>query len=69
MEDVVRRGATFYLTPEGKYSVDGRIGPCGASSIDSHPLATIYLAGVSYDPFVSKRLSMLCRIVRLDDAP
>jgi hypothetical protein len=31
------------------------------------PLATIYCVGVSYDPFVSKRLSMLYRIARLDD--
>jgi len=29
------------------------------------PLATIYLVGVSYDPFVAKRLSMLYRIVPL----
>ncbi len=31
------------------------------------PLATIYLCGVSYDPFVSKRLSMLYRMVRLPE--
>ena len=33
------------------------------------PLATIYLFGVSYDTFVSRRLSMLYRIVPLGDAP
>ncbi len=69
MEDVARRGATFYLTPEGKYSIDGRIRPMRGVVERLAPLATIYLAGVSYDPFVSKRLSMLCRIVRLGDAP
>ena len=31
------------------------------------PLATVYLFAIGYDPFVSKRLSMLYRIVRLED--
>jgi MFS family permease len=63
MEDVVRRGGTFYLTPEGKYSIDGRIGSMRGAVERLAPLATIYLAGVSYDPFVSRRLSMLYRVV------
>ncbi len=63
MEDVVRRGGTFYLTPEGKYSIDGRIGPMRGAVERLAPLATIYLVGVSYDPFVSRRLSMLYRVV------
>jgi len=67
MEDVVRRGATFYLTPEGRYSLDGTIGPMRGVIDRLAPLATIYLAGVSYDPFVAKRLSMLFRVARLDD--
>jgi MFS family permease len=67
MEDVVRRGATFYLTAEGRYSTDGRIGAMRGAIDRLAPLATIYLAGISYDPFVSKRLSMLYRVVRLDD--
>lgn len=62
MEDVVRRGGTFYLTPEGKYSTDGRIGPMRGTIERLAPIATIYLAGVSYDPFVARRLSMLYRI-------
>ncbi len=67
MEDLARRGATFYLTPEERSCVDATTGAvCGA--IDRlAPLATVYLAGVSYDPFVSKRLSMLFRVGRLDD--
>ena len=64
MEDVVRRGGTFYLTPEGKYSTDGRIGPMRGAIERLAPLATTYLAGVSYDPFVARRLSMLYRVVR-----
>lgn len=67
MEDVVRRGATFYLTPEGRYSTDGRIGSMRGAVDRLAPLATVYLAGVSYDPFVAERLSMLYRVVRLDD--
>jgi hypothetical protein len=31
------------------------------------PLAKVYVAGVSYDPFVSKRLSMLYRVVPLGE--
>ncbi|MBV8531630.1 MAG: MFS transporter, partial [Candidatus Eremiobacteraeota bacterium] len=68
MEDVVRRGGTFYLTPEGKYSTDGRMRPMLGVVERLAPHATIYLAGVSYDPFVSRRLSMLYRVVRLPGA-
>jgi MFS family permease len=67
MESVVRRGATFYLSPEGRYSTDGTIGAMRGAIDRLAPLATIYLAGVSYDPFVSRRLSMLFRLVRLHD--
>ncbi|HEX3368481.1 MAG TPA: MFS transporter [Candidatus Cybelea sp.] len=69
LEDVVRRGGTFYLTPEGRYSIDGRIGTMRGAIDRLAPLATVYLFGVSYDPFVSKRLSMLYRVERLNGAP
>jgi MFS family permease len=69
MENVVRRGGTFYLTPEGKYSLDGRVAPMRGAVDRLAPLATIYLVGVSYDPFVSRRLSMLYRVVRFDEPP
>lgn len=67
MEEVTRRGAIFYLTPEGRYSTDGRIGPMRGAMDKLAPLATIYLAGVSYDPFAPGRLSMMYRLLRLDD--
>lgn len=67
MEDVVKRGATFYLTPEGRYSLDGRIGPMRGAVDRLAPLATVYVVGVSYDPFVAARLSMLFRYARLRD--
>jgi MFS family permease len=63
MEDIVRRGGTFYLTPEGKYSIDGRIGPMRGTIERLAPITTVYLAGVSYDPFVAARLSLLYRVV------
>ncbi|MGA2758903.1 MAG: MFS transporter [Candidatus Cybelea sp.] len=68
LEDVVRRGGTFYLTPEGHYSYDGRLRAMRGAVDRLAPLATIYIIGVSYDPFVSTRLSMLYRVVRLDEA-
>jgi MFS family permease len=68
MEDVLRNGGTFYLTPEGHYSTDGRMLPMRGAIDRLAPVAqSIYVAGVSYDPFVAKRLSMLVRIARLGD--
>lgn len=67
LEDLVRRGATMYVTPEGVYSSDGRIDRFRRAYDQLAPLATVYLAGVSYDPFVGKRLRMLFNIVRLED--
>jgi MFS family permease len=64
LENVVRRGGTFYLTPEGHYTTDGRMMPMRGAVERLAPLATIYLAGVSYDPFVARRFSMLYRMVR-----
>lgn len=69
LEHTVRRGGTFYLTPEGHYTTDGRMLPMRGVIERLGPLATIYLAGVSYDPFVSTRFSMLYRIVRLREGP
>lgn len=69
LEDVVRRGGTFFLTPEGHYTTDGRILPMRGAIDRLAPLTTIYLFGVSYDPFVSKRLSMLYRVEKLNGAP
>jgi MFS family permease len=67
LEHVVRRGGTFYLTPEGHYTTDGRMLPMRGAVERLAPLATIYLAGVSYDPFVAKRLSVLYRVARLPE--
>ncbi|HEY4433067.1 MAG TPA: hypothetical protein VGM99_01590, partial [Candidatus Cybelea sp.] len=50
-------------------STDGRIGTMRGAVDRLAPLATIYVFGVSYDPFVSKRLSMLYRVEQLNGAP
>ena len=65
IESVVRRGGTFYITPEGHYSKTGRMGKMLGALYRLAPLATIYVAGISYDPFVAKRFSMLFRVGRL----
>jgi MFS family permease len=67
MEELVRRGATFYLTPEGHYTIDGRMLPMRGVIERLAPLATIYIVGVSYDPFVSRRFSMLYRVQALGE--
>ena len=67
MEDVVKSRRDVLPHAEGRYSTDGRIGPMRGAIDRLAPLATIYLAGVSYDPFVAKRLSMLFRIEPLHD--
>jgi MFS family permease len=67
MQDAVRRGAIFYLTPEGNYSRDGRIGPMRGAIERLAPLASLYVAGVSYDAFAPGRLSMLYRLLPLED--
>lgn len=62
----VRSGQTFFLTPEGHYTTTGAMLPMHGLIDKLAPISEIYLAGVSYDVFVGKRLSMLYRIVRLE---
>lgn len=65
----VRGGSTFYITPEGDFSRDGRLhsmrnGIVGALA----PFADLWICAVAYDPFRNGRLSMLYRVIRYDDA-
>ncbi|HTW83844.1 MAG TPA: MFS transporter [Candidatus Sulfotelmatobacter sp.] len=62
--DVTRRGATFFVTPEGNYSTDGRMRPL--RGIVDHLLAVAdpWLLAISFDPFRGRRLSFMYRIVR-----
>ena len=68
IQDHMRRGATFYVTPEGEYSLDGAMLPFRGIWELLNPIAQdVYLAAISYDPFAGKRLSQLYRIVELQD--
>ncbi len=68
MEDVVERGATFYITPEGQYSSTGELRPLrGLLPRLSQHAKTIYLAGISYDVFHGEKTSVLYRLVELRD--
>lgn len=63
IEEVLRGGATFYLTPEGRHTKDGKLGRLRLEVKVMAPLASVYLAAVSYDVFVGRRLDMIFRIV------
>ena len=67
IEQVLRAGGTLYLTPEGRYSKDGRIGRFRMALDRLAPLAPIYILALSYDPFVSSRLSLLYRVLPARD--
>ena len=65
-----RSGATIFLTPEGSYTGDGKMQRFRGALSRLAPLSEIWLAGISYDPFVGRRLSMLYRVVpSAGDAP
>jgi hypothetical protein len=68
IERTVASGKTFYLTPEGRYSTDGRMSRVRTTLRRLAPLATVYLSAVSYDVFVGRRLSMLFQVVLPSDA-
>jgi MFS family permease len=61
--DVVRRGATFFVTPEGFYSTDGRMRPLKGIVDHLVPIARVWFAAIAFDPFRGRRLSMLYRVV------
>ncbi|MDB5073290.1 MAG: hypothetical protein JWM87_4401, partial [Candidatus Eremiobacteraeota bacterium] len=64
---VVRRGATFFVTPEGFYSTDGRMRPLKGIVDHLVPVAGVRLAAIAFDPFRGRRLSMLYRVVQPAD--
>ncbi len=69
-ESLARDGATIFLAPEGFYSGDGKMQRLRGVLSRLQPLATTWLTGISYDPFVGRRLGLLYRIARaIEDAP
>ncbi len=60
---VVRRGAGFFVTPEGFYSTDGRMRPLKGIVEHLVPIARVWFAAIAFDPFRGKRLSLLYRVV------
>jgi hypothetical protein len=62
-EELQRAGATIFITPEGFYTGDGKMRRLRGVLSRLQPLASIYIAGISYDPFVGRRLSLLYRVV------
>jgi hypothetical protein len=64
---VVRRGATFFVTPEGFYSTDGRMRPLKGIVEHLVPLARVWFAAIAFDPFRGRRLSLLYRVVEPAD--
>ncbi len=66
--ETVRAGATFYVTPEGDFSHDGRMHRLRNGIVDAVlPFAEPWLCAIAYDPFRGKRLEMLYRVLRPAD--
>lgn len=61
-ENLQRDGGTIFLTPEGFYSGDGKLQRFRGALSRLAPHAEHWLIGISYDPFVGRRLSMLYHV-------
>jgi 1-acyl-sn-glycerol-3-phosphate acyltransferase len=61
-ERLQRDGATIFLTPEGSYSGDGKMQRLRGILSRLAPLAQVWLAAISYEPYAHRRLSLLYRV-------
>jgi MFS family permease len=68
IENALRRGATFLVTPEGEYTTTGLMLPFRGIWDRLLPVVRhVFIAGISYDPFVGKRLAQYYRITQAAD--
>jgi MFS family permease len=62
-EDALHKGAAFFVTPEGEYTLTGEMLPFRGIWDRMLPHAqNVYVCGISYDPFVDKRISEFYRL-------
>jgi len=61
-ETLTRDGATIFLAPEAFYTGDGKMQRLRGILPKLAPLSRIWICGISFDPFVGRRLSMLFRV-------
>ncbi|HTJ27222.1 MAG TPA: hypothetical protein VMA36_13765 [Candidatus Limnocylindria bacterium] len=61
---IVGEGTTFFVTPEGEYSTNGKMRPLRGIMTHLAPIADVWLCAVAFDPFRGRRTSMLYRILR-----
>jgi 1-acyl-sn-glycerol-3-phosphate acyltransferase len=64
---VLRAGGTLYLTPEGRYTKDGKLSRFRMAIDRLAGIAKVYVLALSYDPFVGRRLSLLFRVLPAQD--
>jgi hypothetical protein len=64
IEDALRAGGTMFVTPEGHYTLDGRMLRFRAVFERLVPLAEVWLSPISYDALRGTRLSQLYRLLR-----
>ncbi|HET6894984.1 MAG TPA: MFS transporter [Candidatus Baltobacteraceae bacterium] len=68
IEDALKRGATFLVTPEGEYTTTGLMLPFRGIWDRLLPVVEqVFLASISYDPFVGTRLAQYVRITQASD--
>ncbi|TAM58918.1 MFS transporter [bacterium] len=63
LAEVLRRGGTLFLTPEGRHTLDGSLSRLRGALRRLAPLGDVRIAAISYDPLLGRRLSLLYRVI------
>ncbi|MHB1683909.1 MAG: MFS transporter [Bacilli bacterium] len=67
LKERLREGGTLYLTPEGRYSLSGRVQRLRLAFAELRPLADrVYGMTINYDPFLRNQLSLYVRLEHFD---